>query len=38
MLEWLGDLTVFRMTGFAAVVIGLLGVILPGAVYQCRDG
>ena len=38
MLEWLGDLTVFRMTGFAAVVIGLLGVILPEAVYQGRDG
>ena len=38
MLEWLGDLTVFRMTGFAAGVIGLLGVILPGAGYQGRDG
>ncbi len=38
MLEWLGDLTVFRVTGLIGVFFGLLGVILPGAVYRGKDG
>lgn len=32
MLGWLSNLSVFKMTGFVAVVISLLGVIVPEAV------
>jgi hypothetical membrane protein len=38
MLEWLGDLTVFRYAGLLGVFFGLLGVILPGLVYRGREG
>jgi len=38
MLEWLSDLTVFRITGLIGVFSGLLGVILPGLVYRGKDG
>ncbi len=38
MLEWLGNLTVFRVIGLIGVFFGLLGVILPGVVYRGRDG
>ena len=38
MLEWLSDLTVFRVTGLIGVFFGLLGVILPGIVYRGKDG
>jgi len=38
MLERLGDLTVFRITGLIGVFFGLLGVILPGLVYRGKDG
>ncbi len=38
MVEWFSNLTVFKVTGFVAVVVGLFGVILPGVVYQGRDG
>ncbi len=38
MLEWLSDLTVFRVTGLIGVTLGLLGVILPGIVYRGKDG
>ena len=38
MREWLGDLTVFRITGLIGVIFGLLGVVLPGIVYRGKDG
>lgn len=38
MVEWLSDLSVFRIAGFLGVFFGLLGVILPGIVYRGKDG
>ena len=38
MLEWLRDLTVFRVAGLLGVFFGLLGVILPMVVYRGREG
>ena len=38
MLEWLGDLTVFKIAGYITVFISLLGVILPWVVYRGREG
>lgn len=38
MVEWLSNLTVFRVSGLVAVVTGLFGVVLPWVVYRGRDG
>lgn len=38
MVEWLSNLTVFKITGLFAVLISFLGVVLPGSVYQRSDG
>jgi len=38
MLDRLGNLIVFRVTGLIGVFFGLLGVILPGVVYCGRQG
>ncbi len=38
MVEWLSDLTVFKITGFFLVILSLFGVILPMVVYRGREG
>ena len=37
MVEWLGNLAVFKTTGFIVVIITLLGVILPMVVYSGKE-